>query len=280
MEIVGHTGRQIYAEVVEYVLGAGVRREPRGKSTLDAGFVSILLQEPIDALPTGTGRGVIKSIAAVEALQLVAAHSDPDLVMRIAPKFRDYAEEDETFHGAYGHRIGYQMPAITRKLTVDPHTRQAVATLWDSRRDNLEGKRDYPCTVALQFEVREDGALCMNTVMRSNDVWLGLPYDLFQFTQLQMTLAHALDRKPGWYRHTVLSMHAYTEDIDNLRNVHPPRDDYFDPHWQPRGIKVNGWHTAAAIARKLMITRGDDDDLSQKWYADALEPYYDAPNMG
>ena len=52
--------------------------------------------------------------------------------------------------------------------------------------------------------------------MRSNDVWWGLPYDVFQFTQLQLTLARLLDVAPGEYTHMVGSLHAYERDADGI----------------------------------------------------------------
>ena len=62
----------------------------------------------------------------------------------------------------------------------------------------------------------------MNTVMRSNDAWLGLPYDMFQFCQLQLTLCNSLDLIPGTYRHTALSMHLYLRNVSEASKVQAP----------------------------------------------------------
>lgn len=273
MEIVAKTGREAYPLVVEHVLKTGRKRSPRGRATRDAGFTTILLETPFDALPLDTGRRVIPAIAAAEALQLIGATTTPNLLFRIAPKFRNYVESDGRFHGAYGARIKSQASQATNKLRRDENTRQAVITLWDPILDNLVNKLDYPCTIALQFQV-EDGKLCMNTVMRSNDVWLGLAYDMFQFTQLQMSVARSLSLAYGWYRHTAMSLHAYDDDLDNLGNIHPP--SIAVSQFQPMGVGEEGeaFTEITRQARDLVRGVGTPRNISEQWFANMLVPYH------
>lgn len=273
MEIVAKTGRDAYYLAVQHAL-TGVKRAPRGRATRDAGFTSLLLETPFDALPLDTGRMVRPAIAAVEALQLVGAVSLPNLMFRIAPKFRHYVEPvNDQFHGAYGNRIKSQVVAATNKIRRDVNTRQAVVTLWDEHLDNLVNKRDYPCTVALQFQV-EDGKLCMNTVMRSNDVWLGLAYDMFQFTQLQMSVARSLGLAYGWYRHTTLSLHVYDDDIDNAQNVHAP--NIVTGQFQPQGVGEENEPFTVIMERARDMARGrvPGRTLSEAWFVNQLTPYF------
>ncbi len=90
-------------------------------------------------------------------------------------------------------------------------------TLW--RGDELPSdSRDTPCTVSLQFLLR-DGLLNLRVSMRSNDLWLGVPYDFMTFSCLHRTMAVALDVNPGTYVHTVGSMHVYETDVPRLRGV-------------------------------------------------------------
>lgn len=274
-------GREAYVQALAAVKVGGRPRNPRGRKTLDAGLVIIELVEPYGALPTGLGRDLNPAIGAAEALQLIAGVSNPGLMLRISPKFSEYTDEaalgiPETayFHGAYGRRIGLQATEVVRKLTDDPSTRQAVITLWDPTEDNIRGKRDYPCTVMLQFEVN-DGRLCMNTVMRSNDAWLGLPYDMFQFTQLQLTIARCLRREPGWYRHTALSLHIYEEDIDKASQVY--WSESTGAGTIPSGIGSYESHDIYdAMKRARRILGGlalSSPTASERWYFDQLQRY-------
>jgi thymidylate synthase len=273
VEIHGSTGQAAYPRVIHHVLETGRTRTVRGLETVDAGFTTILLRKPYEALPLGVGRSLSKAIAAVEALQLIGGFSAPSLVVKIAPNFERYLNGDG-FHGAYGSRIKHQAAAVVTRLRQDEQSRQAVITLWDPYLDNLPDMNDYPCTVALQFQV-ENGCLCMNVVMRSNDAWLGLPYDMFQFAQLQMSLARSLDLADGWYRHTALSLHLYVTDAQKANDVlafQRTRDGQF----QPMGVGKNkeDFPTIMKTARRLSSGGNVDEiTLSEEWYRDVLASY-------
>jgi thymidylate synthase len=103
-----------------------------------------------------------------------------------------------------------QLDRVRRLLLRDPDTRQAVVQLYDPGQDWL-GHRDVPCTVGYRFFLRS-GRLHMHTTMRSQDLWLGFPYDVFTATILQELLAGWLGAEPGEYHHHVDSLHLYESD--------------------------------------------------------------------
>lgn len=264
-------GRDGYVNILEHVWDHGVRRVPRDMATIDAGPTTIIMRDVHNALPLGTGRGVNPKIAAIEAMQLIAGISVPDMVVRASPNFEKYREPDGTFYGAYGIRVGKQTEQVIRKLKEDRNTRQAVITLWNPFFDNSPGMHDYPCTVALHFDIRYS-KLNMNVVMRSNDAWLGTPYDLFQFTQLQLTIARALCVNPGMYRHTAWSLHLYENNFDAVEemisNDISPGDTF-----QPDGIGVieDSWDKIVSMGRQLITGEFNDVEFkdltdSEQWY--------------
>lgn len=258
-------GQEAYARVVDFVLQSGHKRAPRGIPTRDAGVVMVILDDVHNALPLGTGRKISCRVAAAEAVQLIGGYSDPSL---LPASFDAYREASGRFHGAYGERIGQQLPYVVEKLDRDPATRQAIITLWDPFKDNIPEKKDYPCTVMMAFSVDEVGRLVMDTVMRSNDVWLGTPYDWFQFTQLQQTVAALLKRTPGEYRHTALSLHLYERDFDKIANLHPPESTPF----QPSGLARPGDYTRTMMerARKVPYELVLGQTASEAWYRENL----------
>lgn len=266
------TGVSGYADLVNHVLKNGTRRDPRGIATLDAGWTTVVMRDVQRALPLGIGRNVNRRIAAVEALQLMGAFSDPALTIAASKNFAQFTEPNGTFHGAYGKRIGTQLAYVLRKLKHDRDTRQAVITLWDADMDNIPDKKDYPCTTALIFSLIDD-RLELNVTMRSQDVWLGTPYDWFQFTQLQQTAAKLLDVWPGIYRHTTVSTHLYSTNFDDTaRLTEPPSPS--STEWQPLGFDsvdiTNLYDTARSIAR------GDVNvaylSRNERWYHEQITP--------
>jgi thymidylate synthase len=273
------TGSRLYLTTLTHILKHHRLRSPRELTTLDAGYVVLELGDPTHGLPVHTGRGLNLNIAAAEAVQLIGGFARPDMLTRASVNFQRYVEEDGRFHGAYGSRVTHQVSCAVNKLKRDPSSRQAVVTLWDPWLDNQPGKKDYPCTVFLQFEVSPyDGRLEMNTVMRSNDAWLGLPYDLFQFTQLQLSVAHALGLPAGRYRHTALSMHIYIADEAKAYKVveqgltHPEVEFYL-----PRGFGRSGVDCFQDVMRRARRTTttgvNEEETIDERWYRDRFASY-------
>lgn len=266
-------GQSGYREILRYVLANGEVRSPRGMQTYDVGYTTLEFITPYAMLPAGLGRGLSKRIAAAEAIQLIGGFADPQLLLSASPNFLRYIEPDGNFWGAYGRRIGTQLTCVLDKLTADPDTRQAIITLWQPDVDNEMGHKDYPCTIALGFSIRR-GRLELDVTMRSNDVWRGLPYDIFQFTQLQHTVANLLGRQVGPYRHHTYSLHLYDDDVDRA-SVIAYRDDQPNLRFHPTGFTNNS--LAAVMQRAKWIAEGsavigDSLDSSERWYWDALHP--------
>jgi thymidylate synthase len=133
---------------------------------------------------------------------------------QIVPYVKVYEAEDEDglVWGAYGPRLvsfdGHnQVRYIIDQLTQKPTSRQAVIQLFDHE-DVGGAHKDVPCTCSLQYFLR-DGRLSAITYMRSNDLYLGLPHDVFCFTMLQELFARSLDAELGSYHHVVGSLHVY-----------------------------------------------------------------------
>lgn len=178
---------------------------------------TLIINEPTWLPIDLDGRVLNHFIGAAEAAQLIGQTSRPEFMIDRIRKMASYTDAG-MFHGAYGTRIAGDLSRIVALLKDDQASRQAVLSVYDARRDLGERFKDIPCTLTLQFLVR-DGGLCLRTSMRSNDVWLGLPYDLFQFITLQMAMAQALDIPVSWYAHTVGSMHLYETNAEDAKHV-------------------------------------------------------------
>ena len=109
-------------------------------------------------------------------------------------------------------------------LEKDKSTRQAVINIW---RENPRSSLDVPCTLSLQFFLREaSDELWLHTTatMRSNDVWLGTPYDTFNFSAISFYLCLLLNQretkcKLGKLTIQAGSRHLYETDAHKLDDV-------------------------------------------------------------
>lgn len=207
----------------------GVDLAPRGQMTREIEDFTIALTDPTNAWANPRGRNAKFAIAAAEALQLIGGFSDPQRMTELAPNFHSFLNGGILL-GAYGVRLQPVLPGVVEKLTEDPLSRQGVAMIWDPMRDlNFRGNRDTPCTLGATFRIR-GGRLNMSTHMRSNDLFWGWTYDVFQFTQLQCSLANVLGADYGSYTHHADSFHYYARDEDRLKRIHPGDGD-IDMEW-------------------------------------------------
>lgn len=282
-----------YRTVLDYVTENGYASRPRGFLTFDAGWTTIKITQPmLPQLPVETGRGVNVDIAMIEAIQLISGEARHDLVLKIAPQFEKYTDPNPKvfdtepyFFGNYGARMNATswngnhncgagefhfswLQCAVHKIKNDRDTRQAVMNIWDNDRDNtFAGMHDYPCTVAIGFRVLR-GRLDMHVTMRSNDAWLGLPIDVFQFNQAHWTVANMLGIPLGDYYHTAWSMHIYDDHMEEVSNVYDRT--YVSDFVLPRGF--NHVHDAVDIINGA-TTLPRYAPESHAWYARRLDKY-------
>lgn len=190
---------------------------PRGQTTFELLNQQFTINAPWYLPIELGGRTLNNAIGALEALQLVGQIMAPEAIIDRVGVFKRFTDGG-VFHGGYGARVAGRLDDLAQLLERDPATRQGVLTIFDSGTDLNRDKRDIPCTIALQFFVRDE-RLHMRTCMRSNDVWLGLPYDLVQFITLQSAVAGHLMLRMGTYTHSVGSMHVYEEHLAAAREV-------------------------------------------------------------
>lgn len=223
-----HIGEGYAKLIAELTSNYDLKSSPRGMETKEIIGASFKLKRPnVVGMPVRTGRKLNPDIGLAEAAQLVLGESHPDLMYTAFPNFRTFADGGQWFHGAYGPRISPQIDRTLTLLASAADTRQAVISIWDHAYDGHRKVRDTPCTLVLQFLLRQD-QLHMVTTMRSNDIWWGVPYDVFQFTSLQASFASYLGCEVGTYTHQMGSLHMYENDYEAAAQILPQFGPFTD----------------------------------------------------
>lgn len=251
----------------------GDERLPRGLATRDRRWVQFSVTDPMTFPVAADGRRFANVIGILEGLSLVGQCSIPETFTERIGKFRDFTDSG-IFHGAYGIRAYGHLGDLVSLLQRDPDTRQAVLSIYDSDQDLGPTKRDVPCTLNLQFQRVETGGwptpgyrLELRVTMRSNDMWLGTPYDFTQFAILQATIAQALGDTPGVYVHSAGSLHLYERDLEALAKVSGPTTNRTTfPLW---GGASNDIADLSRRARELLLD--PDRFLHVNWPVTAFE---------
>jgi thymidylate synthase len=202
--------------VIHEIVACGERIHPTKGPADEITGVLLEISNPRARLSRTETRGRIFS-ALGELCWYLAGSKDAEFISYYLRNYRDSAENGEIF-GGYGPRLfsWKEVNQISNVIRVlgQRDSRRAVIQLFDAR-DIAEKHEDVPCTCTLQFLLRQ-GKLHLFTNMRSNDVHLGLPHDVFCFTMLQEIIARSVSVELGTYKHAVGSLHLYVKDAPDV----------------------------------------------------------------
>lgn len=204
------TFNQVWLEALEETLEEGEILSPRGIPTRDCPSRRIVVGMTQSVL-TVPERKLSYQFLAAEAHWIL---SGDNLAANIVPWNKNlarFSDDGVTFFGAYGPRIRAQLAYVVATLLNDPDSRQAGLTIW---RETPPATKDVPCTIAMFFHRRND-RLNAHVFMRSSDLWLGLPYDVFSFSMVAHLVCCRLNEhlvkeiRPGKLFLTAASSHLY-----------------------------------------------------------------------
>ena len=217
--------------------------------------VELVLSDPRKSVLSLPIRNMSRRYAAGELLCYIRGTNKKEDFAFYSKSWNKLANPDGTINSAYGYRMFHtidnsDVPQSTEnrfhyaltQLLENPETKNAVIMLRDDSDIDPEHQKDRCCTLCLCFNIR-DGKLNCRTIMRSQDLWLGLPYDVFCFTRLMQIMlynynASCEDGKEvqlGTYTHQVLNLHLYEKDWLTLKDYEPialnPEQGYQFPEY-------------------------------------------------
>lgn len=177
----GACANDAWLDLLQCIVSSGAESRPRGlliKELLCKTTV-VDMREPI---VTVKARKLGYCFMAVEAWMIITGRNDVASIKPYSPHIASFSDDGYRFDGAYGPRVVDQLRYVVDALSRDPDSRQAVIEIW---RPNPRDSRDVPCTLTIQWMIRDGRLHCLDT-MRSSDAWLGWPYDVFNFSALSL----------------------------------------------------------------------------------------------
>ena len=145
-----------------------------------------------------------------------------ELYGKVPAIWKRMADVDGNVNSNYGWQWqrNQQLDNVIKLLKTLPETRQAAISIYDAKEYDKYAY-DTPCTYAVQFTILHD-KLDMSVLMRSNDLWYGFCNDQYQFSNLQMLVAHELNIPVGIYYHYAHNLHLYDDKLPvmNERQYH------------------------------------------------------------
>lgn len=210
----------IWLETLQKIIDSGLVSKPRGfeiKEILND-QMKIDMHTPILSV---IKRNLGYKFMARESWWIMDGRNDVESIKDYSKAISKFSDDGYHFNGAYGPRLVDQWHYIVDSLINDIDTRQAVATIW---RPNPRVSKDIPCTISVQWLIRNNKIYCIDN-MRSSDIWLGVPYDVFNFTMLTGYLMLLLREKGldnlelGYLYLNAGSRHLYENNFESAVDV-------------------------------------------------------------
>jgi thymidylate synthase len=244
---------------IDAVLERGEHVSPTKGPNRELRGVTLQLTNPRARLSRSESRGKVFS-ALGELLWYLSGSNATDQITHYISQYSRYDEGGIVF-GAYGPRLRGgmdQLATVVGLLRDRPTTRRAVIQIFDGA-DLLEPHKDVPCTCTLQFLNREAG-LDLIVYMRSNDVFIGLPHDVFCFSMIQELVARSIGVDVGQYIHVAGSLHLYDDNAEDARRFLD--EGYFGTNEMPPMPDLDPMAAVAEILALEAQLRSGSDPLS------------------
>lgn len=227
----GNTASDVWQmAVAEMTHGKNARYQAgRGGTTEEILHAGFTIQDPRQRWVVIRQPALNPAFAIAEVIWILNGRKDSAFLNFWNSKLPNYAGSGKEYHGAYGFRLRRhfgvdQLERAYLALRNNPNGRQVVLQIWDSVNDLPDEtgnpvNADIPCNIVSLLKVRS-GRLEWMQIIRSNDLFRGVPYNFIQFTSIQEILAGWLGVEVGSYNQISDSLHLYSEDI-KFMNISP-----------------------------------------------------------
>ncbi len=125
---------------------------------------------------------------------------------------RIYSVQWRRWKSSYGLVVD-QIANLIEGLKTDPYSRRHILQSWNPAEVHLAALP--PCHVMAQFYVRNNELSCMYT-MRSNDLFLGHPFNTASYALLTHMLAHICGLEVGEVIYSGGDVHLYTNHLEQV----------------------------------------------------------------
>lgn len=219
--IESNTANELWLKAVDLFRdGKSAKQSSRAGTTDEVLHAALCLHDSRQRWVVSRSPGLNPAFAMAEVIWMLRGRNDSAFLTYFNTALPKFAGTGPTFHGAYGFRLRHQtgVDQLARAflaLRANQESRQVVLQIWDSSTDfpSENGDAlaaDIPCNVCAMLKVRS-GKLDWMQIMRSNDLFRGLPYNLVQFTSLHEIMAGWLGVELGSYHHVSDSLHIYED---------------------------------------------------------------------
>jgi len=119
---------------------------------------------------------------------------------------------------SWGGRLGPtvdQLSGLIEGIKKDPYGRRHILTAWQP--SELNDMALPPCHIMAQFYVSNNNELSCQMYQRSNDFFLGCPFNVASYSLLTHMIAQVCGLKVGEFIHTTGDAHIYSNHVEQVK---------------------------------------------------------------
>ena len=155
-----------------------------------------------------------------------------------------------------------QLYDLIKDIKTDPDSRRHLLMAWNPTKVNTMGLP--PCHSLVQFYV-EGNKLNLQVYFRSNDLGLGLPYNILNYSYMLITIATKVGMTPGDILFAIGDAHVYENHVEGLQKQLERTPNGFPTYevisFDDRGnngvgkveLDVIGYKSSSAIRLKVAV---------------------------
>lgn len=213
-----------YLNLLEKILNTGIEKQDRtGVGTISI-FSANMEFDMSDGFPLLTTKkmftkGIIhellwmlKGVGDVESLQKVGVHIW-DSWPQHDDKYIPYPTMWRRYPGRNGEVVD-QIQNVIDLIKNDPNSRRIIVDCWNAAETPYMTLT--PCHSMFQFYVRGE-YLDMKLYVRSNDCFLGMPFNIAQYSLLLMMISQVTNKRAGKLYYTTGDTHIYLNHIEQVK---------------------------------------------------------------
>lgn len=212
MEIIEKNAEEVWRKVLKYVLENGNDFTDRdGRTCREVLNVSVTIKN------TGSITKPIEIINNFKKWVYPPLEELETVVLRkkeIPGYYYNYGARAFNFNNAINQIDDY----VILLLKKDSTSRRATIVFYNPEKDSSLFKKDIPSRIMMNFNIR-DNRLNVTTLVRSNDLFFGLPADLYQTFILQDYVAKQLGCELGSITTNSISAHIFEDQFDYIKKV-------------------------------------------------------------
>jgi len=212
MEIKAENAMEAWTLALRHVMTQGHRFTDRSRRTcieianilISFSQTDVGITDPIQAVERSTDL-VYPSLQELEEIMFMKGRSLYDYT---------YGQRLFNYREVFNQIDTYIIPLLQET----PYSRRAIVTLYDPVTDSAVDAVTIPCLIALHFMVR-DKKLYVTAYLRSNDLFVGFPADVYQLSVLQKYIAQRLNLDVGSISIFSNSTHIFEDQLDDMSKI-------------------------------------------------------------